>query len=172
MPFGQVAEAIKDGRLDAFELNNPTTDRSLKAQDIYKHYMMAGLHQPAEYFEISFNKTKFEALPQELQYICQFAAEAASTANYNLAMNRYPRDLERLIQEDGVQIARTPDGISKELLKGWDIIIEKYSAADPFFAKVVKSQKEWSERVGYYDIMNAANLRLAYEHYFPGRLRT
>ena len=41
---------------------------------------------------------------------------------------------------------------------------------DAFFAKVVDSQKAWSERVAFYDLMNAADYKLAYDHYFPGKL--
>ena len=41
---------------------------------------------------------------------------------------------------------------------------------DAFFAKVVDSQKAWSQRVAFYDLMNAADYKLAYEHYFPGKL--
>ena len=37
---------------------------------------------------------------------------------------------------------------------------------DPFFAKVVESQKAWAKRVVYYDLFNSADYRLAYEHYF------
>ena len=38
--------------------------------------------------------------------------------------------------------------------------------ADPFFAKVVESQKAWVERVVFYELYNAADQRLAYEHFF------
>ncbi len=41
---------------------------------------------------------------------------------------------------------------------------------DEFFKKVVDSQKAWAERVAFYDLMNAADYKLAYEHYFPGKL--
>ena len=37
---------------------------------------------------------------------------------------------------------------------------------DPFFAKVVESQKAWAKRVVFYDLYNSADYRLAYEHYF------
>ena len=37
---------------------------------------------------------------------------------------------------------------------------------DPFFAKVVESQKAWAKRVVYYELYNSADYRLAYEHYF------
>jgi TRAP-type mannitol/chloroaromatic compound transport system substrate-binding protein len=53
-----------------------------------------------------------------------------------------------------------------EQLKAWDIIIEKFNKQDPFFKKVVESQKAWSKRHGAYALNNAPNYQLAYEHYF------
>ena len=74
--------------LDAFEFDNPTSDRQLGAQDVAKHYMLGSFHQASEFFEIIFNKDKFESLPKEHQAILEYTAEAASTANYALAMDR------------------------------------------------------------------------------------
>jgi hypothetical protein len=54
-------------------------------------------------------------------------------------------------------------------LKSWDTVLEKLNQ-DPFFAKVVESQKLWSERVGFYSLMNQADYKLAFQHYFPGQL--
>ena len=33
------------------------------------------------------------------------------------------------------------------------------------------SQREWTEKVAYYELMNAPDLGLAFEHYFPGKLK-
>jgi hypothetical protein len=40
---------------------------------------------------------------------------------------------------------------------------------DPFFKKVVDSQKAWARRVAFYDLINTADYKLAYQHYFPDR---
>ena len=32
------------------------------------------------------------------------------------------------------------------------------------------SQRAWVDKVAYYELMNAPDLALAYEHYFPGKL--
>ena len=81
----EIFEAMETGVIDAFEYNNPTADRQFNAQDLAKHYMLGSYHQPAEFIEIIFNKDKFEALAPEQKAICEYAAEAASTANYGLA---------------------------------------------------------------------------------------
>jgi TRAP-type mannitol/chloroaromatic compound transport system substrate-binding protein len=108
-------------------------------------------------------------LPQEHQAILEYAAEAANTANYGLAMDRYSADLQALINDDGVNVYRTDPSIMQAQLESWDTVLEDLMQ-DQFFAKVVESQKAWAERVAFYDMTNTADFKLAYEHYFPGRL--
>ena len=169
LPGGEIVPALERGVIEAFEFNNPTADRQFGAQDVSKHYHMGSYHQAAEFFEIIFNKDKFESLPEEHQAILEYAAEATNTANYGLAMDSYSNDLQTLINEDGVNVYRTDESIMKAQLDSWDTVLADLEQ-DEFFAKVVASQKAWSERVAFYDLMNSADYKLAYEHYFPGKL--
>jgi len=169
LPGGEIVPALERGVIEAFEFNNPTSDRQFGAQDVSKHYHMGSYHQAAEFFEIIFNRDTFESLPEEHQAILEYAAEAANTANYGLAMDRYSADLQTLINEDGVNVYRTPVSIMEAQLDSWDTVLANLHE-DPYFAKVSDSQKAWSERVAYYDLINTADYKLAYEHYFPGKL--
>lgn len=170
LPGGEIVPALERGVIDAFEYNNPTSDRRFGAQDVAKVYMLGSYHQAAEFFEIFFNKDKFDSLPQELQAILEYTAEAASTANYALAMDNYSEDLQFLINEAGVNVYRTPQSVMEAQLKSWDTVLEKLNQ-DPFFKKVVDSQKEWSKRVAFYSLMNQADYQLAYNHYFPNMMK-
>jgi len=169
LPGGEIVPALERGVIEAFEYNNPTADMQFGAQDVSKRYYMSSYHQAAEFFEIIFNKTKFDSLAKEHQAILEYGAEAANTANYDWAMNQYSIDLQKLINEFGVSVRRTDQSILDAQLKSWDTVLEKLEK-DPFFAKVVKSQKEWSHRVAFYDIMNSADYKLAFKHYFPGEI--
>jgi TRAP-type mannitol/chloroaromatic compound transport system substrate-binding protein len=169
LPGGEIIPALERGMIDAFEYANPTADREFGAQKVSKHYMMGSYHQAAEFFEIIFNKHRFESLPKEHQAILEYGAEAANTANYALAMDRYSKDLDTLINKDGVNVYRTPQSVMDAQLKSWDKVLGELMK-DPFFKKVVDSQKAWSHRVAFYDLMNAADYKLAYKHYFPGRI--
>ncbi|TIS30149.1 MAG: C4-dicarboxylate ABC transporter, partial [Mesorhizobium sp.] len=40
-----------------------------------------------------------------------------------------------------------------------------------FMKRVLDSQRQWVERVVYYELMNSADLTLAYDHHFPGKLK-
>ena len=165
----EIFEAMETGVIDAFEFNNPSADREKNFQDIAKNYMLGSFHQAAEFLEIIFNKDTFESLPEEHRAILEYAAEAASTANYGLAIDRYSRDLQWFMGEGGVKVSRTPKPIMQAQLESWDKVLKKLEK-DPFFKKVVDSQREWTKRVAFYDLMNSADYRLAYEHYFPGTI--
>lgn len=170
LPGGEIMPALEKGVIEAFEFNNPTADSRFGAHDVSKDYHMGSYHQAAEFFEIIVNKTKFESLPKEHQAIIEYACEAANTASYGWAMDQYSKDLQKLINEHKVNVHRTASSIMKAQLESWDKVLEKFNKADPFFKKVVDSQKSWSQRVAFYDLVNAADYKLAYEHYFPGAL--
>jgi TRAP-type mannitol/chloroaromatic compound transport system substrate-binding protein len=170
LPGGEIMPALEKGVIEAFEFNNPTADSRFGAQDVSKDYHMSSYHQAAEFFEIILNKTKFNGLPKEHQAILEYGAEAANTANYGWAMDQYSKDLQWLMKPpQNVNIWRTGEDILRAELDSWDRVLKKLNK-DPFFKKVVDSQKAWSQRVAFYDIVNAADYKLAYEHYFPGAL--
>jgi TRAP-type mannitol/chloroaromatic compound transport system substrate-binding protein len=169
LPGGEIVPALERGVIEAFEFNNPTSDRRFGAQDVASDYMLGSYHQAAEFFEIMYNRQLFESLDEDLRAILEYAAEAASTANYGLAMDQYSADLQKLINEDGINVHRTPESVMQAQLEAWDKVLEGL-LQDEYFAKVVASQKEWSERVAFYALLNQADYELAYEHYFPNKL--
>ncbi|MGB3399903.1 MAG: TRAP transporter substrate-binding protein [Candidatus Deferrimicrobiaceae bacterium] len=167
LPGGEIVPALERGVIEAFEFNNPTSDRSFGAQDVSKVYMLGSYHQAAEYFEITFNKKKFDSLPAEHKAILQYSAEAASSNNYWKGLDRYSDDLQWLQDKAGVSVYRTPNSVMEAQLKAWDKILPGLEN-DPFFKKVVASQKKFAFRTAFYDILNACDYKLAFDHYFPG----
>ncbi|MDO8905538.1 TRAP transporter substrate-binding protein [Hydrogenophaga sp.] len=164
LPGGEIVPAMDRGVIDAFEFNNPTSDRRFGAQDVAKNYMMGSFHQAMEFFEIVFNKRKHDALPADLKAILRYSAEAASSSNWWTAMDNYSKDFEALSTVDKVNIVRTPKSIFDAQIKAWDVITKKLSDEDPFFKKVVDSQKAWSKRVAKYMFYNEADYKVGYEH--------
>ncbi len=169
LPGGEIVPALERGVIEAFEFNNPTSDKDFGAHDVSKIYMMGSYHQAAEFFEIIFNKTKFNKLSKEHKAILRYAAEAASSANLWMAYDSYSQDLQWLKKVAKVKVIRTPKGVMVDQLKAWDKMIPQLER-DPFFKKVLKSQKDFSHRVAYYELLNSADYKLAFDHYFPGEL--
>ena len=169
LPGGEIVPAMERGVIDAFEFNNPTSDRRFGAQDVAKNYYLSSYHQASESFEFLFSKTFMEDLDPDLQAILKYAVEAASTANTAKAMRQYSQDLKEL-EAGGVTVRRTPTEILDAQIKAWDELIVELEA-DPFMKKTLDSQRAWVEQVAYYELMNAPDYALAFNHYFPGKLK-
>jgi TRAP-type mannitol/chloroaromatic compound transport system substrate-binding protein len=170
LPGGEIVPAMERGVIDAFEFNNPSSDLRFGSQDVAKHYMLSSYHQASESFEFLFNKDVFDDLDDDLKAILEYGVEAVSTANTALALDNYSADLQKLQAEHGVTVHRTPKEILDAQLKAWDTIIPTLEA-DEFMKRVLDSQRAWVERVVFYELMNAPDLALAYEHYYPGKLK-
>jgi TRAP-type mannitol/chloroaromatic compound transport system substrate-binding protein len=166
LPGGEIQPAMKSGLIDAAEFNNPSSDKDFGMQDVSKHYHLASFHQSQECFEVTFNKKKFDSLSKEQQAILEYASEAENANFYWYMTLRYANDLVKLKRDHGVNVYRTPDSIMKDQLKAWDVVINRISAKDKFFAKVVKSQKVYAKKVMNYLLLNQPDYGIAYKHYF------
>jgi TRAP-type mannitol/chloroaromatic compound transport system substrate-binding protein len=166
LPGGEIIPAMDRGLLDAAEFNNMTSDRVLGFPDVSKVCMLQSFHQNAEQFEITFNKTKYDALPEKLRAIIAYAVDAASADLVWKAIDRYSKDYIEMQTKDKVRFYRTPDSILQKQLEVYDQIVEKKSAENPLFKEIVASQKAFAERAVKWDMDNNVNRRVAYQRYF------
>ena len=167
LPGGEIVPAMDRGLLDAAEFNNPSSDILLGFPDVSKYYMVGSHHQQMEAFEIIFNKAKFDALAPELKAILRNAAFAASSDQLGMAYDRYSKDLEE-IKKRNVNVIKTNDKVLNDQLAAWDKVIAAQSQ-EPFFKKVIDSQKAWVKRTSAYLQVNNLDsnaLGTAYKHFF------
>jgi len=169
LPGGEIVPAMERGVIDAFEFNNPSSDLRFGSADVAKNYYLSSYHQASESFEFLFNRDFFDDLDEDLQAILRHGVEAVSTSNTVLALDEYSSDLAALRDEHGVTIHRTSNDILSAQLEAWDQLIEELEQ-DELSARIMQSQREWVERVTYFELMGTPDLALAYEHYFPGKL--
>src|SRR5687768_12522035 len=170
LPGGEIVPAMERGVIDAFEFNNPSSDLRFGSADVAKNYLLSSYHQASESFEFLYNKDVFDGLDPDLKAILEYGVEAASTANTFSALHNYSSDLQKLQTEQGVTVHRTSKEILEAELKAWDELIPTLEA-DEFMKRVLDSQRAFVERVVFYELMNSPDLTLAYEHYFPGKLK-
>jgi len=172
LPGGEIVPALERGVIDGAEFNNPSSDRALGFPDVSKVYMLQSFHQRTETFEILFNKTKFEALPEELRGVLRHAAEAASADMSWKQQDRYSRDLIEMTQTQGVRAITTPRPILEAQLRAWDAVVAKLEGdnssptAGPFFKKVCDSQRAWCRRVQAFYLRYEAPSVLSFNHFF------
>ncbi|MDR6857618.1 TRAP transporter substrate-binding protein [Variovorax guangxiensis] len=165
LPGGEIVPALDRGLIDAAEFNNASSDRALGFQDVAKNCMLQSFHQSGEQFEILFNKTKYNALPQELKSIVDYAVQAASADMSWKAIDRNTKDYQEL-KKAGVKFYKTPDAILRAQLAAWDKTIAKKAGENPLFKKVLDSQKAFAQQAGQWQNDYMVDFKMAYNHYF------
>jgi TRAP-type mannitol/chloroaromatic compound transport system substrate-binding protein len=165
LPGGEIVPAIDRGLLDAAEFNNTSSDRALGFADVSKICMLQSYHQNAEQLEITFNKTKYEALPAKLKAIIANAVDAASAQMMWKAIDRNSQDYIELQVKDKVRFYKTPDSVLRKQLDAYDAAADK-KMSTPFFKEIVESQKKFAERAVKWEQDVVVSRTMAYNHYF------
>jgi TRAP-type mannitol/chloroaromatic compound transport system substrate-binding protein len=165
LPGGEIVPALDRGLIDAAEFNNSSSDKALGFQDVVKNCMLQSYHQSGEQFEILFNKGKYNALPQELKSIIDYAVQASSADMSWKAVDRNSKDYEEL-KKAGVKFYKTPDAILKAQLDAWDKVVAKKTGENPFFKKVMDSQRAFAERAGRWQSDYMVDFKPAWNRYF------
>jgi TRAP-type mannitol/chloroaromatic compound transport system substrate-binding protein len=166
LPGGEIVPAMDRGLLDAAEFNNASSDRILGFPDVSKVCMLQSYHQNAEQFEVTFNKTKYDALPAKIKAILEYAVEAASADMAWKAIDRYSKDYVEMQTKDKVRFYRTPDSVLQRQLQTYDAAAEKKAAENPMFKEIAESQRRFAARAVKWDLDTNVGRRMAYNHYF------
>ena len=166
LPGGEIVPALDRGLIDAAEFNNASSDRVLGFPDVAKNCMLQSFHQSGEQFEILFNKTKYNALPQELKSMIDYAVQAASADMSWKAIDRNSKDYIELKTKDKVNFYKTPDAILRAQLDAWDKVTEQKAKENPHFQKVLDSQKAFAARAGQWQNDYLVDYKMAYNRYF------
>jgi TRAP-type mannitol/chloroaromatic compound transport system substrate-binding protein len=166
LPGGEIVSAMDRGLLDAAEFNNASSDRILGFADVSKVCMLQSYHQNAEQFEITFNKTKYDALPDKMKAIISNAAEAAGQDMAWKAIDRYSKDYVELQTKDKVKFYKTPDAVLKAQLEIYDSVVQKKSAENPMFKEIVESQLAFAKRATQWEQDTVVSRKMAFDHYW------
>jgi len=128
--------------------------------------MLQSYHQNAEQFEITFNKDKYNGLPEKMRAIIANAVEAASADMSMKAIDRYSKDYVEMQTKDNVKFYKTPDAILKKQLEIYDEVVKKKSAENPLFKEILQSQLAFAERTTRWEQDTVVSRKMAFDHYF------
>jgi TRAP-type mannitol/chloroaromatic compound transport system substrate-binding protein len=165
---GEIVPALERGVIDAAEFSDPSADLALGLPQVRKFYHMPGIHQPTGIMEFYINRQKWEPLPADLKAIVKWGAMAESLHYTAKMLDRNSQDLETLVTKHGVTVVETPKEIMVEILKAWDKVADRKAKENPFFAKVLESQRAWAKRVVAYRRCCHPPYELAADYYWAG----
>jgi TRAP-type mannitol/chloroaromatic compound transport system substrate-binding protein len=166
LPGGEIVSAMDRGLIEAAEFNNATSDRILGFADVSKICMLQSYHQNAEQLEITFNKTKYDSLPDKMKAIIANGVEAASQDMQWKSIDRYSQDYIELQTKDNVKFYKTPDLVLKKQLEVYDVVAAKKSAENPLFKEIIASQIAFARRATQWEQDTVVSRKMVFDHYF------
>jgi TRAP-type mannitol/chloroaromatic compound transport system substrate-binding protein len=166
LPGGEIVSAMDRGLIEAAEFNNATSDRILGFADVSKICMLQSYHQNAEQLEITFNKTKYDSLPDKMKAIIANGVEAASQDMQWKSIDRYSKDYIELQTKDNVKFYKTPDSVLKKQLEVYDVVAAKKSAENPLFKEIIESQIAFARRATRWEQDTVVSRKMVFDHYF------
>jgi TRAP-type mannitol/chloroaromatic compound transport system substrate-binding protein len=146
LPGGEIVPAMERGVIEGAEWINCAEDKKLGLNNVAKHYYTPGMHEPVTGGQIVVNKNVWAKLSPDVQEIMKVAAVDA-TMRRNFILNRETAEACLDLIKEGVTLHRTPDEILLNFLAEWEKIQAEYAAKDPFYKKVIDSQKKYAELI-------------------------
>jgi len=101
-----------------------------------------------------------------LKAIIANAVEASSADMSWKAIDRYSKDYIEIQVKDKVRVYKTPNSVLQDQLKIWDTVTAKKSAENPWFKKVLESQKAFAQRTTKWQNDQQVDFKMAADHYF------
>ncbi len=144
IPQGQIKEALQKGELDGFEFNTPVIDWNLGFDSSIAPYVtLPSWHQPSGMYETVVNKDAWNKLPDDLKNIFESACKEVAMVDFTAQIEGANPEYLAKYQQGGIQIFVLDEASMNEITRIADKLCDDYAARDAFFAKVLKSQRDF-----------------------------
>ena len=150
VPGVDLYPSLQKGILDALEFSTPIVNKQQGFHEVTKYVAGPGMHQPTCYFELGFNKTKYNALPAEYKAIIQSAAMAMTIQKWSEDITKGVETLE-FYKSKGLTLTRVEDADQREFRKNaWKFIDDEVKKINrphttKTWASVNKMWKDFSD---------------------------
>jgi TRAP-type mannitol/chloroaromatic compound transport system substrate-binding protein len=147
MPGGEIIPSAQRGVIDCAEWVGGVEDLRVGFHNVWKYHYTPGMHEPSTVGELMINTEVWKALTPQQQEVVR-SATVETFVRWSVKWQKQNADaLDEMRTKHGVQVLRTPPEILVAFLKAWDEIAQEESAKNPFFKKVLDSQREYASKV-------------------------
>ena len=147
MPGGEIVPSAQRGVIDCAEWVGGIEDLRLGLPQVFKYHYVPGMHEPSVFAELLINNDVWTSLPAQQQEAIR-SATIETIVRWSIRWQKQNADaMEEMRTKYGTVILRTPPDILIAFLKAWDEIAREESAKNPFFKKVLDSQREYASKV-------------------------
>ena len=147
MPGGEILPSAQRGVIDCAEWVGGIEDLRLGLPQVWKYHYVPGMHEPSVIGELLINSEVWASLPPQNQEAIRSATTETFLRWWAKRQKQNADAIEEMRTKYGTVILRTPPDILIAFLKAWDEIAKEESAKNPFFKKVLDSQKAYAAKV-------------------------
>ncbi len=147
MPGGEIIPSAQRGVIDCAEWVGGIEDLRLGLPQVWKYHYTPGMHESASIGELIINVDVWKSLSAQQQEAIRSATSETFLRWWAKWQKQNAEAIEEMRTKHGTQILRTPPDVLVAFLKAWDDIAKEESAKNPFFKKVLDSQKAYATKV-------------------------
>ena len=147
MPGGEIVPSAQRGVIDCAEWVGGIEDLRLGLPQVYKYHYVPGMHESSIVGELLINADVWKSLPAQQQEVIRSAATETLLRWWVRWQKQNADAIDEMRTKYGTQILRTPPDVLIAFLKAWDEIAAEESAKNPFFKKVLDSQRSYASKV-------------------------
>jgi TRAP-type mannitol/chloroaromatic compound transport system substrate-binding protein len=144
LPGGEILPAAERGVIECAEWVGGIEDLRLGFHNVWKYHYTPGMHEPVTMGELLINGEVWDKLSPQHREIIKSATMEAFIRWYARWQKQNAEALNQFLTKHKVAVIRTPEDILVEFLKAWDKIAAREAAKDPFFRKVLESQRQYA----------------------------
>ena len=147
MPGGEIVPSAQRGVIDCAEWVGGVEDLRLGLPQVWKYHYTPGMHESSSIAELIINTDVWKSFTPQQQDAVR-SATLETFVRWWVKWQRQNADaLDEMRTKYGTVILRTPPEILIAFLKAWDEIAKEESAKNPYFKKVLDSQREYASKV-------------------------
>ncbi len=147
IPSREIIPAAERGVIDCAEWVGGVEDLRLGFHNVWKYHYTPAMHENVTTGELLINGDIWRKLSPDLQEIVKSAATETFVRWWARWQKQNAEAIKELQEKHKVQILKTPDDILIAFLKAWDRIAAREAEKDPFFKKVLQSQRQYAALV-------------------------
>ncbi len=147
MPGGEIVPSAQRGVIDCAEWVGGIEDLRLGLPGVFKYHYVPGMHEPTVVAQLMINAEVWASLTPPQQEIIRSAVTDTYVRWWVRWQKQNADAMEEMRTKHGTVILNTPRDILVAFLKAWDEMAKEESAKNPFFKKVLDSQREYASKV-------------------------
>ena len=147
---GEIYTNLERGVIDATEWIGPYHDYQMGFYQVAQYYYYPGWHEPGTALELFANRSKFEALPTDLQAIIRAATYRLNSWSFAESEKMNSLYAKKLAEEEGTRYRRFPDEVLATFKAYTEEILDDLVTGDPLSQRIYDNYRAFQESVGDY----------------------